>query len=348
MGSLRYARRLWIPSGVCLALGLATAFVACESSPPNAGDADAELKVEDLPAPVVPLDTLSGARALADLRELAGKRSEGGAALRKYVTEQLAATDLRTETVQTSDPAKPDVPARSQVVANESGTSSDLFLLVARLDAKGDENALSGAALLIELARVLSTRSLPYATRFVWLDGADDAAASYAADLNARGELSRVRLLVDFERVCAADLRIARDLESHRVHREEFFDAAVRTGHASVFPRDASFETVEGAQLAFRTAGIRSVVALSSASPATPDAAAPSGCAPASLDAVGDVTLDALEAIGRRLAKIDRFSRAPIASVERAAATPPAATPATPATSAPPPPEAGPAEAPKP
>jgi hypothetical protein len=324
MGSRRQIRRLWIPSGACLLLGVATAFVACESTPPEADDG---VKVEDLAAPAIPLDTLSGDRAMADLRALAGKRSEGDAALRKYVTEQLAATDLRAETVQTTDPAASGTPARTHVVANESGTSPDLFLLVARLDATHDENALSGAAMLIELARVLSTRSLPYATRFVWLDGADDAAASYAADLNTRGELSRVRLLVDFERVCAADLRIARDLESHRVHREEFFDAAVRTGHANVFPRDGVFETVEGAQLAFRSAGVRSVVALSAASPAAPDASPTGGCAPASLDAVGDVSLDALEAIGRRLAKIDRFSRAPLASMERTAATPPVATP---------------------
>jgi hypothetical protein len=292
------------------------------------------MKVEELPEPPpLPLDVLSGERAVADLKALASRRDEGIAALRKYVAEELEATGLRVESVQTpvpggADPAAASGSSRTHLVANAPGASSDLFLLVARLDAVDDESALSGAALLLELARVLSTRSLPYATRFVWLDGADDAADAYAAELTARGELQRVRLLVDFERVCAADLRIARDLASHRVHREEFFDAAVRTGHANVFPRDASFETVNGVQLAFRNAGIRGVVALSAVSPASDDKAAGGSCAPGSLGAVGDVALDALEAIGRRLAKIDRFSRAPIASTEqRSVAAPPATAP---------------------
>jgi len=51
----------------------------------------------------------------------------------------------------------------------------------------------------------------------------------------------------------------------------------------------------------------------SSSEGATDAQAGPPRCSAESLDAVGAVTLDALDAIGRRLAKIDRFSRAPLA-----------------------------------
>ncbi len=46
-------------------------------------------------------------------------------------------------------------------------------------------------------------------------------------------------------------------------------------------------------------------------------------CVPESLHAVGDVTLAALDRIGRRLAKIDRFTDMPLADAE-GEPTPPA------------------------
>ena len=332
---------------------LALLALACESAPPAR-----EIPPEGTtPAPPeassLPLAALSPARTLADLTALSERAADAcgdaEASSRAYLTEQLQRTGLTVQTLSTPEPspATPGQAPRSfaHLIATAPGASSDLFVLVAPLAQRGarEGDAVgegeSGAALLLELARVQSTRSLPYTTRFVWLAGRDATGAeALAAQMAALGELQRVRLLVAIERVCRADLRIARDLGSQRVPREEFFDAAARTGRERFFPRNQDYETVESIHLAFRGAGVRPVVAVVSAS-SSPGAKAGDTCSAPSLDAVGAVTLDALDAIGRRLAKIDRFSRAPL--ITPAADT--AATPslATPESSAPPAPTSG-------
>lgn len=332
------------PSGARLA-AIALAGLACESAP-----VQEPVVSEEVPAPAaveVPLDRLSADRAWADLEALSALGTPGGSAdpapARDYVLSALRPLGIEVSTLDIPDPdAGAEAPALTHVVATLPGASQDLFLLLAPLGegahASGDAGAVdenaSGAALLLELARVLSTRSLPYTTRFVWLEaereaGPRDAAADAGAPartadalrgsralaglMAARGELPRVRLVVAFDRVCREDLRVARDLGSHRVHREEFFDAAARTGRQSTFARNQGFESVSAAHLAFRDAGVRAVAAIVGASTdLAPEPAAAARCSAGSFDAVGSVTLDALDAIGRRLAKLDRFSRAPL------------------------------------
>jgi hypothetical protein len=230
------------------------------------------------------------------------------------------------------------------------GASPDRFLLMAPYDSSrfasfefvGANDGASSAALLLELARVLKARSLPYTTQLVFLDGEGRAdgdgegptrerwygSAGLAERMREAGELEGIRLLVAFHQVCDADLHIARDLSSHRVHREEFFKAARRLGRPGPFPTDRGFETVDASDDAFRERGVRAVVALSDThygGDAAPGAFAESAddtverCAPESLEAVGVVTLEALATIGRRLAKIDRFTRSPLAEAEAAA-----------------------------
>lgn len=335
-----------VPAGIgllmCMYLG-----AACESAP----GPQQESPAGGTSPPQIPLDTFSAERAWGDLQALAqrgtpGASADPASALRSYVTEQLAATRLAVELLETPDPSgTTDATTWSHVVATAPGASSDLFVLVAPLGdriasagARDAEESVSAAALLLEIARVLSTRSLPYTTRFVWLAGEQTAAShapdsavdlrgsrALAASMAARGDLSRVRLLVAFDRICGADLRIARDLASHRVYREEFFDAASRAGRESVFPRTQDFESPQASHLAFRSAGLHAVVALvasgsaATGSGASPDQGARAQCEAAGLDAVGSVSLDALDAIGRRLAKIDRFSRAPLTTLQEGA-----------------------------
>ena len=339
--------RSLFPLGSILLLGALVFGSACESAPP-----EATAPVSETPPPL-PLGTFSAQRALADDAALAELRAKGGdgsnAALRSYVIEQLEPTQLVVETVgapgvQGADAGVAQVRSWSQIVATAPGDSSDLFVLVARLGEadppqSGEQlrEEVSGAALLLELARVLSTRTLPYTTRFVWLEGdrrasaaGEDGDASGSAALlaswTARGDLAKIRLLVALGRVCRDDLRIARDLRSNRVHREDFYEAAVRTGHVPTFPRNQEYESVDASHLAFRAAGVRPIVALTAASGVSFEGHT---CTAQSLDAVGAVALDALGAIGARLAKIDRFARAPLASP--AATTPVATPPATPA-----------------
>jgi peptidase M28-like protein len=335
-----------------LLLLVAVGLLACESpkkaSEPASTDAAAEL-------PPPPLGVFSATRVSADLAALAKQPSND--ALRSYVASQLATTGLSIQTVETpgvqgAGAGVGEAKTWKHVIATAPGASPDLFVLVARLDeARGTlsgaalEDDLSGAALLLETARFLSTRSLPYTTRFVWLEGdvlprAEETGArpelggseSLAARMSESGELSKVRLLVVFDRICRDDLHVARDLGSHRIYREDFFNTGARAGWIQVFPRNQEYETVEASHLAFRNAGVRSVVVLSASG-----ALASEGhtCAPQSVEAVGTVALDTLDTIGRRLAKIDRFSKAPLAATAesaRPAPVGPAEPPAAPTT----------------
>jgi hypothetical protein len=349
--------KLLFPLGGILLLCALVLEAACESSPPEAEPPPPAAAAA--PA-LLPLGTFSSQRAFDDVVALADLRARAApgsnAELRTYVGTQLAATTLAVETVTTPDAqgaAAGVGEARSwtQVIATAPGALPDLFVLVARLGESGPaasgealREEVSGAALLLELARVLSTRSLPYTTRFVWIDGDRHAtplpdvganadasgSAALAALWASDGDLSRVRLLVAFERVCRDDLHIARDLGSSRVHREDFFEAAGRTGWVHVFPRNQEYESVEASHLSFRAAGVRPVVAVTGASADPLDGHT---CVSQSLEAVGTVALDALGSIGSRLAKIDRFSRAPLsksgdaAPADASAAQPEGATP---------------------
>ena len=342
-----------------LLLLVAVGLLACES-PKKASEPAPTDTAAELPPP--PLGVFSATRVSADLATLAKQPSND--ALRGYVASQLATTGLSVQTVETpgvqgAGAGVGEAKTWKHVIATATGASPDLFVLVARLDeARGAlsgaalEDDLSGAALLLEIARFLSTRSLPYTTRFVWLEGdvlprADETGArpelsgseSLAARMSESGDLSKVRLLVAFDRVCRDDLHVARDLGSHRVYREDFFNTGARAGWIQVFPRNQEYETVEASHLAFRNAGVRSVVLLSGSG------ALPSNghtCAPQSVEAVGTVALDTLDTIGRRLAKIDRFSKAPLAATAESAspapvgpAEPPAAPPTPSGTSNP-------------
>ena len=333
-----------------LLLLIASGFLACES--PKTAPQSASTDTATPPPP--PLGVFSATRASADLTALASQPSND--ALRSYVASQLASTGLSVQTLETpgvqgAGAGVAEAKSWKHLVATAPGASPDLFVLVARLDeARGAlsgpalEEDLSGAALLLELARFISTRSLPYTTRFVWIEGdvrprADETGVqpefggseSLAARMSESGDVSKVRLLVAFDRVCRDDLRVARDLGSHRVYREDFFNTGARAGWLQVFPRNQEYETVEASHLAFRNAGVRSAVVLSAASGLASDGHA---CAPQSLEAVGAVALDTIDIIGRRLAKIDRFSKTPLAATAESAspapvgpAEPPAAPP---------------------
>jgi Zn-dependent M28 family amino/carboxypeptidase len=293
----------------------------------------------------------STARVSTDLAALAKQPSND--ALRSYVASQLATTGLSVQTLETpgvqgAGAGVAEAKSWKQLIATAPGASPDLFVLVARLDearatlsGPALEEDLSGAALLLELARFLSTRSLPYTTRFVWLEGdvlprADESGArpelsgseGLATRMSESGDISKIRLLVAFDRVCRDDLHVARDLGSHRVYREDFFNSGARAGWIQVFPRNQEYETVEASHLSFRNAGVRSVVVLSAAGGLPSDGHA---CAMQSLEAVGSVTLDTLDTIGRRLAKIDRFSKTPLAATAEGASPAPAGPAESPA-----------------
>ncbi len=224
------------------------------------------------------------------------------------------------------------------------GASEDLILLVAPYDSAppqsagsvGANDGASGAALLLAMARALAEAPLPYTTWFLFLDGeaagADGSgglrgSSAAAQRLAAAGLVGRVRLLLALNRVCDPDLRVARDLLSHRPYREEFWRSAEKLGYRELFEQ-ARFEQPRGSHWPFQRLGVRSVALMDTSSgggdpPAEPPAGTPEDdlahCSLQSLDSVGSVALDGLESIARRLVKIDRFAAAPDLALTRPA-----------------------------
>jgi peptidase M28-like protein len=324
------------PVRLVLALAAAFGLTACGGSP-------AEPEPDRAPG-----GEFSGALAWEDLEPLAkGPRalgSEGAEAARSHITARLTASGIAVETVTTTAESKGFGPlALTHLVATLPGASTDRIVLVAPYDSGvydgfsfvGANDGASGAALLLELARVLKGRDLPYSVELVWLEGEGRVGHGSGDERDLRwlgsrglaerwsqsGHLDGIRLLVSFNRVCDADLRIARDSGSHREHREAFWRAARKLGFSEAFPPTRGYESVESSHVAFRERGVRPVVAIEDTAFGGDDSPGLyagkddqlARCAPESLEAVGRVAADTVQSIAARLAKIDRFSRLPSA-----------------------------------
>ena len=330
-----------------LPLLLAVALFACGRSAPP-------------PAPMKPpapglgrFESFSGERAWADLEALSaiGSRvsgSRGARMARQYIRSELATVGIDGRKVTTRVELEGLEPLRlTHVEAIIPGASPQLFALVAPYDSSrfediafiGINDGASGAALLLEFARILADEPLPYTTRLVFLDGEgrlgrggselEDrrgfGSRSFAKRMDEEGALDEVRLLVAFNRVCDADLRIARDVGSHRTFREEFWKMAARLGRTDAFRPGDAFESPLASHIAFRDLGVRPVVAIEDTAFGGEE---PPGiyadteqddlehCSLESLESVGVVSLAAIETIGDRLAKIDRFALSPLTELE--------------------------------
>jgi len=231
----------------------------------------------------------SGESAWANLEALArGPRalgSDGAEEARSLITTRLAASGIAVETITTTAESKGFGPlALTHLVATLPGASTDRIVLVAPYDSGqydgftfvGADDGASGAAVLLEVARVFAGHPLPYTVELVWLEGEGRIGHGEGEERDLRwlgsrglaerwaesGQLAGIRLLVTINRVCAADLRIARDSGSHREYREEFWRAAHRLGLSDAFPADRRYESVVSSQVAFLDHGVRPVVAI--------------------------------------------------------------------------------------
>ena len=317
------------------------------------------------PSPLVPpdpamarFDAFDAERAWADLTALVeiGPRvsaTRGAKKARAYLLDQLSSLEVEVEEVETEvefvEPGSTEFKIEFEhIVATVPGDSPQVFMLAAPYDSSnfddftfvGANDGASGAALLLELARVFAAYPLPYTMKFVFLDGEGRlgrggpgreelrllGSQSLAEEMQSDGKLDEIRILVAFNRVCDADLRFARDLGSHRIYREEFWTAAARMGRAESFDRAVGFENLRSSHVAFRERGVRPVLAIDDTAFGGSE---PPGiyadteddnlehCAVDSLDTVGIVSLAALEAISERLVKIDRFARSPLSEARR-------------------------------
>lgn len=219
------------------------------------------------------------------------------------------------------------------------GESPDRFMLAASYDTRrvpgiefvGANASASGPAMVLELARALSQRVRPYTLMFVLLDG--DAlpqiepgggfpgSRAFARHLDETGAFAATRLAVVYQQVADVDLQIARDLRSHHIYREFFWEAAAVVGRDVYFPADAGVDSVDAAHLEFIEQGLPRAVVIADPRFGGPDVPGSHAgterdslerCSADSLGVVGEVSLEALDRIAARLARIDRFRRSPL------------------------------------
>jgi hypothetical protein len=222
------------------------------------------------------------------------------------------------------------------------GESDDTIVIAAAYDTRavgsfeylGVNEAASGPAVILEMARVLAENPLPYTTWIVFLDGeaplsSDRPPAHYGARslglrLSKEEVLDQIRLALLIGSACDPELHIARDLLSRRIYREEFWRAAARLGHAEAFEA-TDYESTDAGHVALSDLGLSRVVALVDTSfggdeppgvyAGTADDAL-AHCSVDSLGIVGSVPLEGLATISKRLAKIDRFAESPISEAQ--------------------------------
>ena len=329
---------------ISVAILLALA-VACGSTPRTDAIAGrrplAGSPVTDPEASQARVTLFSADRAWRNLQALTeiGVRpvgSEGNARARRYLQDELEKLGLEAESWEVE--YAEGTTSVTNLSAFIPGTrSADRLLLVAPFDTRsledfefvGANDGASGSAVLLEMARVIVSDPLPYATQIVFVDGeapfsSEGTGRGYqgvgrtglAARIQKAG-VTGVRLMVFLNRVGDADLRIARDLMSERIYREEFWKAAAELERDYAFPSDAGFENAGIDHQSFLSIGLHRIVSIVDTSYG---GGQPPGryagtaddtierCSPDSLETVGVVVLAALDSISQRLIKIDRFS----------------------------------------
>lgn len=298
-------------------------------------------------APDVSTRGFSGSTALEDARRLA--RLEHGAdddarRLRAWLADELhrmgADTGRRARAADTSGAVDRqaadevsgeagDEAASGVLVGVLPGRSTDVILLGAsygpgpRHTAADDPAAItaaSGGAVLLELGRALAARPRPYTVWLAFVPRVEEAPAGDGSSPSGPPptvepfRLDRVRLAVFFESLALPDLRVVRDLRSHRVHRESFWSSARALGLEAVFVPDSPFGSPAAAHRLLLAHDFRAVVALvgeGGAPEAGRGGEAFAAATATRLDEFGAVVLDALEGIANRLSRIDSFASAP-------------------------------------
>lgn len=314
-------RSFALPLAVSLGLALGCAFW---SEPPPAVLAG--------PAP------FSGERAFAQLEKLValGPRVAGtpaSVAARALVRSELEALGLEVheDAFQwTSAPAAAGL-WLANLWAEVPGNEPGLFVVATPLDTApgpgvGANEGGSGAAVLLELARTLHERPLPYTVRLLFLDAEllDPEAAFLGSEhahlvLRESGELAQLRLLLYLHQVGDAELEIRRDRLSDRKLRDRFFAAARSAGLSKAFPSEAPFDEVRLGHGVFTAHRFPHVVALAdlryggSEVPGAHWRTAEDDlahCSPESLAAVGTVVRAGLEAVAAHQRTVDRVTAA--------------------------------------
>jgi Zn-dependent M28 family amino/carboxypeptidase len=299
---------------VKLAAAAFTALLACAAQPAP-------------PAPAAP--RFDGARAFADLRRMVeiGPRPAGSPAIeqtRDYIKKELAAAGLEAEEqpfdAQTPTGTLHMVNIRATLPGQAQGRGRIVIgghydtKLVKEFKFVGASDAASSAAFLLELARSLKGRVNPLPIELLFLDGEEAVVAwdlpnakdhtygsrYYVEQLKKAGTVKDVQAFILVDMIGDRDLGILREQNSTPWLTDAIWSAAKRLNRPE-FLADAT--PIEDDHLEFLEAGIPSVdiidldyTAWHTANDTLDRVSA------RSLQTVGDVLLDALPAIERRLA----------------------------------------------
>ena len=293
--------RRWIEVGAAVGLGLLL-WPACHGGGGSHVGAQAR-----------PDGTFSGRAALSDASQLVERTS---AAMRKasdpdspffWIRDQLE--DFGSE-VGSPDPD-------GALIGVLPGQSPDVFMLAATCCGSAESSvtsvsteSVSGAAVLLELGRALSRRPRPFTIWLVFLPTPNASAplAKEAQALSARLATKSLRLAVFFESLAWPDLTVVRDLHSHGVYRDAFWESARALGLEAVFASDAPFGSQPRAHPLVLEPEFRAVLALvgESRSQGSGGRTQMQG-----LEEFGTVVLHALERMAERLQSIDQFRQTP-------------------------------------
>lgn len=297
-----------------------------------------------LPAgPEIPLESEGFSEAivqahLENLQRL-GARLPGDdrdVAARQYLAREFQRAGLSIEILEDGD--------HRHLFGVLPGQSANSVLLVAPYASLGTNPWVddAGPALLLEVARVLArAEPLAYTLQIALADTRPPAPRAGAvqgeavesdARLAARAEVSRageslarvlaerfrvdeVRAVIAFEPRAGVAPRMARDLRSQPVFRSLFWDVAAELGHEAAFPADGGWRSPAGLRAAFQAAGHSQVLALVDETTARVELQAELGLGAdpgnrelARLEPIGQVTVEALERLMHRFARIDAFN----------------------------------------
>jgi Zn-dependent M28 family amino/carboxypeptidase len=273
--------------------------------------------------------TFDSGRAWEHLRQQVGfgPRPSGSAALtrtRQYIIDQLKAAGLtaQQQTWTARTPAG-DIPMVN-VSATIPGRRRERIILASHYDTKrapnfrfvGASDGASSTAALLELARVLESRTHDLTIELLFLDGeeavnwdwgttgVDNTYGSrhYVAAARSGGTLAGIKALILLDMIGDRNLLIRRDLKSTGWLVDIVWKAAAQLGHANVFSNEPT--EIEDDHIAFVEAGIPSVDIIDLDYPQWHTAQDDLDHVSArSLQVVGDVVLAALPAIEKRVAK---------------------------------------------
>lgn len=298
------------------ALVLACLLLACSADANN-------------PAPAAPMQNpalkFDGGRAYEDLRRQVGfgPRPAGSAALgecRQYILAQLTAAGIAARE-QAFDADTPLGRVRMvNVIGTIPGRRQDRIALATHYDTKlfrefrfvGASDGASSTAAVLELGRVLTGRQNDYTIELIFLDGEEAVVDWYKNNDNTYGSrhyvqaaqkagtLGGLKALVLLDMIGDRNLTIRRDTNSTRWLTDLVWASAGRLGHRAFLQEET---TVEDDHLPFVRAGVPSVDIIDLEYPAwhTPQDTLDAVSA-RSLQVVGEVVLDALPQIEKRLA----------------------------------------------